>query len=43
MTNLDGTEKSLFDFADYINGAAFEPSEAGDYGLPIIKIQELKK
>jgi len=39
---LDGEEKPLYDFADYINGAAFKPSECGDHGLPIIKIAELK-
>ena len=39
---IDGDEKPLYDFADYINGAAFKPSECGDHGLPIIKIVELK-
>ena len=39
---VKGNEKSLYDFADYINGAAFKPSECGDRGLPIIKIVELK-
>ena len=39
---VKGDEKSLYDFADYINGAAFKPSECGDRGLPIIKIVELK-
>ena len=32
----------LYDFAEYINGAAFKPDELGDNGLPIIKITELK-
>ena len=41
-SGLDGEEKPLYDFADYINGAAFKPSECGDHGLPIIKIAELK-
>ena len=41
-SDLDGEEKPLYDFADYINGAAFKPSECGDHGLPIIKIAELK-
>ena len=40
--DLEGEEKPLYDFADYINGAAFKPSECGDQGLPIIKIVELK-
>lgn len=39
---IDGIEKPLYEFADYINGAAFKPSECGDQGLPIIKIVELK-
>lgn len=39
---IEGDEKPLYDFADYINGAAFKPSECGDHGLPIIKIVELK-
>ena len=37
-----GTPKSLYEYADYINGAAFKPEECGDTGLPIIKIAELK-
>ena len=41
-TDIDGNEKPLYDFADYINGAAFKPSECGNQGLPIIKIAELK-
>ncbi len=32
----------MYDFADYINGAAFKPNELGDKGLPVIKIAELK-
>ena len=32
----------LYDFADYINGAAFKPKELGYIGLPVIKIAELK-
>lgn len=39
---IEDDEKPLYDFADYINGAAFKPSECGDHGLPIIKIVELK-
>ena len=42
MDKIEGDEKPLYDFADYINGAAFKPSECGDHGLPIIKIVELK-
>lgn len=42
MDEIEGDEKALYDFADYINGAAFKPSECGDHGLPIIKIAELK-
>ena len=42
MDEIEGDEKPLYDFADYINGAAFKPSECGDHGLPIIKIAELK-
>ena len=33
---------SIYDFAEYINGAAFKPDELGDAGLPVIKIAELK-
>lgn len=33
---------SLYEYADYINGAAFKPNELGDVGLPVIKIAELK-
>lgn len=40
--DIEGNEKPLYDFADYINGAAFKPSECGERGLPIIKIVELK-
>lgn len=40
--DIEGREKPLYDFADYINGAAFKPGECGDRGLPIIKIVELK-
>lgn len=40
--DIEGNEKPLYDFADYINGAAFKPSECGEHGLPIIKIVELK-
>lgn len=32
----------LYDFAEYINGAAFKPKELCDSGLPVIKIAELK-
>ncbi|MCC6454753.1 MAG: restriction endonuclease subunit S [Caldilineaceae bacterium] len=32
---------SLGDMADYINGAAFKPSDWSDTGLPIIRIQNL--
>lgn len=39
---MEGEERPLYDFADYINGAAFKPKECGEYGLPIIKIAELK-
>ena len=35
-------ELPLYNFADYINGAAFKPDELGDAGLPVIKIAELK-
>lgn len=40
--NIDGNERPLYDFCDYINGAAFKPSECGNHGLPIVKIAELK-
>lgn len=33
---------SVYDLADYINGAAFKKNEYSDTGLPIIKIAELK-
>ena len=32
----------LYDYADYINGAAFKSQDLGDTGLPVIKIAELK-
>ena len=38
----DWQDISVYDLADYINGAAFKKSEYCDYGLPIIKIAELK-
>ena len=38
----DWYEISVYDIADYINGAAFKKSEYGNFGLPIIKIAELK-
>ena len=34
--------KSVYDFAEFINGAAFKQQECGKTGLPIIKIAELK-
>lgn len=34
--------KSIYDLADYINGAAFKPSDFGEDGLYVIKIAELK-
>lgn len=42
IKEYDGTPKSLYEYADYINGAAFKPEECGETGLPIIKIAELK-
>lgn len=33
---------SVYDLADYINGAAFKKSEYAENGLPIVKIAELK-
>ena len=33
---------SVYDLAEYINGAAFKKNEYADKGLPIIKITELK-
>lgn len=38
----DWTEKSVYDLAEYINGAAFKKEEYSTEGLPIIKISELK-
>lgn len=40
--NDNDKELPLYDFAEYINGAAFKPDELGDTGLPVIKIAELK-
>lgn len=37
-----GGEKSVYDFAEFINGTAFKQREYGSTGLPIIKIAELK-
>lgn len=37
-----GNFMPLYDFADFINGAAFKSAEYSDSGLPIIKIAELK-
>ena len=34
--------QSVYDLAEYINGAAFKENECSNYGLPIIKIAELK-
>jgi len=36
------TEKSVYDLAEYINGAAFKKNEYSTEGIPIIKIAELK-
>lgn len=41
-SGITGESKPLYEFAEYINGAAFKPKECGDRGLPIIKIAELK-
>ena len=38
----DWQDISVYDLADYINGAAFKKAEYGDSGFPIIKIAELK-
>ncbi|MBR1810116.1 MAG: restriction endonuclease subunit S [Clostridia bacterium] len=38
----DWKDISVYDLADYINGAAFKKNEYSDTGLPIIKISELK-
>lgn len=38
----DWNDISIYDLADYINGAAFKKNEYADTGLPIIKIAELK-
>ena len=38
----DWQDISVYDLADYINGAAFKKNEYSDSGLPIIKIAELK-
>ena len=35
-------DMSVYDLAEYINGAAFKKDEYADFGLPIIKIAELK-
>lgn len=35
-------EKSVYDLAEYINGAAFKKNEYSTEGIPIIKIAELK-
>lgn len=37
-----GTVKSLYDFADFINGTSFKSNEYSNEGLPIVKIVELK-
>ena len=39
---LQGEQKSLYDFAEYINGTSFKKDEYGTEGVPIIKIAELK-
>lgn len=41
-TALQGEQKSLYDFAEYINGTSFKKDEYGTEGVPIIKIAELK-
>ncbi len=38
----DWQDISVYDLANYINGAAFKKAEYGNFGLPIIKIAELK-
>ncbi|MBR4385409.1 MAG: restriction endonuclease subunit S [Treponema sp.] len=35
-------EKTLYEYADFINGTSFKEDEYGTEGLPIIKIAELK-
>ena len=35
-------EKSLYEYADFINGTSFKEDEYGTVGVPIIKIAELK-
>ena len=40
--NLGNNSLPFYDFADFINGAAFKPNELGKDGLPVIKIAELK-
>ena len=37
-----GESCTLYEFADYINGAAFKQDDYSAFGLPIIKIAELK-
>lgn len=38
----DGEQKTLYEFAEYINGTSFKKNEYTTYGVPIIKIAELK-
>ena len=40
--HFEGESMPLYDFADYINGAAFKPADYSKDGLPIVKIAELK-
>lgn len=42
MKPADWQAISVYDLADYINGAAFKKDEYADSGVPIIKIAELK-
>lgn len=37
-----GTERALYDFANFINGTSFKSNEYSSKGMPIIKIAELK-
>ncbi|MFC5452577.1 restriction endonuclease subunit S [Paenibacillus aestuarii] len=44
MKSMDGWgQKNLTELAEYINGYAFKPEDWGENGLPIIRIEQLKK
>ena len=42
VAKVTNNSARLGDLATYINGYAFKPTDWGDCGIPIIRIQDLK-